>query len=134
MTIATKLEATTSTEIRVTDLDFQKHVGNTAFYEIFADARFKYLSDVIRPIVGEDALIALVRVEVDFTRQVHFPAILDTVTRVARVGRSSIGLSQEMFNGEHLSAKSSAVLVLTDRETGKSIPWPDDVARTLNQD
>ncbi|MGP6174353.1 acyl-CoA thioesterase [Corynebacterium sp. A21] len=133
MTASTKLEATISTDIRVTDLDFQKHVGNTAFYEIFADARFKYLSDVIRPIVGQDALIALVHVEVDFTRQVHFPAALDTVTRVTKVGRTSIGLTQEMFNGEHLSAKSSAVLVLTDRESGTAIPWPEDVAQTLNQ-
>lgn len=134
MITATKLQSTTSTEIRVTDLDFQKHVGNTAFYEIFADARFKYISDVIRPIVGDDALIALVRVEVDFTRQVHFPATLDTVTKVAKVGRTSISLTQEMFNGEHLSAKASSVLVLTDRETGKSKPWPEDVARTLQQD
>jgi acyl-CoA thioester hydrolase len=134
MITATKLQSTTSTEIRVTDLDFQKHVGNTAFYEIFADARFKYISDVIRPIVGEEALIALVRVEVDFTRQVHFPATLDTVTKVAKVGRTSISLTQEMFNDGHLSAKASSVLVLTDRETGKSKPWPEDVARTLQQD
>lgn len=128
------LTGTTTTEIRVTDLDFQKHVGNTAFYEIFADARFKYLTDVIRPIVGPDALIALVHVEVDFTAQVHFPATLRTETAVAKVGRSSIGLTQEMFDGDRLAAKSSAVLVLTDRESGKSVAWPAEVAEKLNAD
>lgn len=31
---------TVTTPVRVTDLDFQRHMGNTAFTDLFANARF----------------------------------------------------------------------------------------------
>lgn len=125
---------TVTTPVRVTDLDFQRHMGNTAFTDLFANARFTYLHDQVWPELDfEQHVIALVRLEVDFAGQVHHPAVVETTTQVTRVGRSSLGLGQEMRSDGKVVARSNAVLVLTERGTGSSTPWPPAVARWAAQ-
>lgn len=119
---------TVTTPIRVTDLDFQRHMGNTAFTDLFADARFAFLTDQIWPELDEQAhVIALVHLEVDFLDQVHHPATVQTTTRISKVGRTSLALAQEMSSGERIVARASSVLVLTERSTGSAIRWPAQV-------
>lgn len=113
--------------LRVSDLDFQRHMGNTAFTDILANARYAFLTERVRPVVGFDPIIALVRLEVDFKGQVHHPATLTTESRLDRVGRSSLGLTQRMRVGTRLVASSRAVFVLTDRSSGRSTPWPEEI-------
>ncbi|UYP17919.1 acyl-CoA thioesterase [Rhodococcus sp. Z13] len=113
--------------LRVSDLDFQRHMGNTAFTQVFANARFAFLSDEVRPIVGFDVILALVKLDVEFKGQVHYPAVLRTGTRLEKVGRTSMTLLQEMSVDGRVVATSRSVFVHTDRASGKSIPWPDAV-------
>lgn len=114
--------------IRVTDLDFQRHMGNTAFTDLFANARFTFLNTYVRPAVGDEALLALVHLQVDFLRQVHHPATVETTTRPLKVGRTSLRLRQEMRSDGELVATSESVMVLADRDTGQSRPWPKEIA------
>lgn len=121
--------STVTDVVRVTDLDFQRHMGNTAFTDLFANARFAYLNDVVRPAVGfDDAVIVLVHVEVDFKAQVRYPSTVHTTTQVTDVGRTSLRLSQTMTSSEKVVATSASVLVLTDRTTGATTPWPESIA------
>jgi acyl-CoA thioester hydrolase len=113
--------------LRVSDLDFQRHMGNTAFTEIFANARYAFMNEHVRPAVGFEPIIALVRLEVDFKGQVHHPATITTETRLDRVGRSSLGLTQRMLVGTRLVASSRSVFVLTDRSSGEATPWPEEI-------
>lgn len=113
--------------LRVSDLDFQRHMGNTAFTALLANARYAFLTERVRPAVGFEPIIALVRLEVDFEGQVHYPATVTTETRLERVGRSSLGLAQRMLVGTRLVASSRAVFVLTDRSSGRATPWPEEI-------
>ncbi|MER6149906.1 acyl-CoA thioesterase [Streptomyces hirsutus] len=111
----------------MSDLDFQRHMGNTAFTALLANARYAFLTEQVRPAVGFEPIIALVRLEVDFKGQVHYPATLTTETRLDRVGRSSLALAQRMLVGTRLVATSQAVFVLTDRSSGEATPWPEEI-------
>ncbi|MER6109533.1 acyl-CoA thioesterase [Streptomyces hirsutus] len=111
----------------MSDLDFQRHMGNTAFTALLANARYAFLTEQVRPAVGFEPIIALVRLEVDFKGQVHYPATLTTETRLDRVGRSSLALAQRMLVGTRLVATSRAVFVLTDRSSGEATPWPEEI-------
>ncbi|MEU2980685.1 thioesterase family protein [Streptomyces hirsutus] len=113
--------------LRVSDLDFQRHMGNTAFTEILANARYAFMNEQVRPAVGFEPVIALVRLEVDFKGQVHHPATITTETRLDRVGRSSLALAQRMLVGTRLVASSRSVFVLTDRSSGAATPWPQEI-------
>ncbi|MBH0122199.1 thioesterase family protein [Rhodococcus sp. HM1] len=118
--------------LRVSDLDFQRHMGNTAFTQVFANARFAFLSDCVRPTVGFDVILALVKLEVEFTGQVHYPATIRTRTRIEKIGRTSMTLLQTMSVGEKDVASSRSVFVLTDRDSGRSMAWPDEVRALLD--
>jgi acyl-CoA thioester hydrolase len=123
-------EETVQDRIRVTDLDFQRHMGNTAFTDLFANARFTFLNNHVRPAVGQDeAFFVLVRLEVDFIRQVHHPATVETTTRPVKVGRSSLRLRQQMRSDGELVATAESVMVLAERDTGQSKPWPEEIAQ-----
>ncbi len=121
------LEHVVEDTLRVSDLDFQRHMGNTAFTDILANARYTFMNEHVRPAVGFEPIIALVRLEVDFKGQVHYPATITTETCLDRVGRSSLGLAQRMLVGTRLVASSRSVFVLTDRSSGEATPWPEEI-------
>jgi len=119
-----------SDSVRVTDLDFQRHMGNTAFTDLLANARYTFLTDHVRPAVGfDDVILALVHLDVNFTGQVHHAATVKTTTQVLAVGSTSLKLSQRMESDGRVVATSTSVLVLTDRASGKPTPWPDGIRR-----
>jgi len=111
--------------LRLSDLDFQKHVNNAATTSLFANARFDYLGDVVRPHLTPDAKLVIARLEVDFTGEIVYGAPVHTGTRILGFGRTSMRLEQALFQNGRCAAR--AVSVFVHKAAGAAAPWPQAV-------
>lgn len=110
--------------VRFDDLDVLGHVNNKAYMTYFEGGRVAYFrkrgfSD--GPKVG----MVMVRVEIDFRKEIAFPATLRVGLRPLKVGRSSLTLAQAVFNGDVCAATSISVGVKFDPVARKSTPFTD---------
>jgi acyl-CoA thioester hydrolase len=96
--------------VRFADLDMLGHVNNKAYSTYYESGRIAYMrargmSD--SPEFG----MALVRLEIDFRKEILYPATLRIGLRLQRVGRSSLTLACAIFNGDVCASTSIAILV-----------------------
>jgi len=111
--------------IRYNDTDTLGHVTSLAFINYCESARILFLKEAGQPIDGEDKRWMLVRMEVDFEAQLHFPGEVHVKTRVARIGNTSITTVQELNSLGKRAATLKAALVLVDRTSNKPVRVPD---------
>jgi len=119
--------------VRFADLDMLGHVNNKIYATYFETGRVSYfatkgLSD--GPRVG----MAIVRLELDYRKEILFPATLKIGVGLQRLGRSSLTLACAIFNGPVCSATSMATLVRFDPGTRKSKPFSDTERADLEAD
>lgn len=112
--------------IRLSDLDFQKHVNNAVITTLLADARFEFMHSNVRKVLVPEAKVFVVRLEVDFTAELHFGAPVWIGSRVVGVGRTSMRVEQAIFQQERCAAHALSVFVHIGEE-GKPAPWPEAV-------
>jgi len=72
-------------------------------------------------------MYALVRLTIDFRRDMRFPGDVDIGTRLVRVGTSSLTFGQALFVGQDCTATAEAITVWFDRETRRGKPLPDSI-------
>ncbi len=106
-------------QVRFADLDMLGHVNNKAYATYYETARVAYmsskgLSDGLK--VG----MALVRLEIDYRKEIRFPATLRLGVRLCRVGRSSITLACAIFDGDVCASTAKAIIVRFDAEARAS--------------
>ena len=52
----------------------------------------------------------------------HWPGRVDIGTRVARIGRTSVGMDQALFQDGRLVARAETVIVQMDADTRRPVP------------
>src|SRR5262249_38047428 len=118
----------TEEKIRNIDTDQFRHVNNAVIssfleagrMEVFAAAEPKALLAT-----AGDATLAVVRLEVDFHRELFYPGTASIGSRVVAVGRTSFTVRQGVFDGEVCAVSAVATCVLFDARARKSVPVPD---------
>src|SRR3974377_1250063 len=75
--------------IRFSDLDAQAHVNNAVFASYFESGRVALFRDPDLGIGVPDATFVLVRQEIDFLKELHWPGNVIVGTALAEHGRSS---------------------------------------------
>ena len=111
----------TDIQVRFADTDALGHLNNTAYSFYAEHARLEFFSDLGAEVAG----LILARIALDFRRQVRFRENVYVLTRVERVGNSSITLAQEVYAEGELAADVSSVVVLFDYEAGRSKRIPE---------
>lgn len=119
--------------VRFADLDMLGHVNNKAYATYFETARVSYffergLSD--GPRVG----MAIVRLELDYRKEILFPGTLRLGVRLHRLGRSSLTLACAIFGEDACHATSMATLVRFDPGARKSSPFSEAERTGLEAD
>lgn len=121
-----------STEkLRFADTDRNGHVTNSVFAVCCQNARMEVLLKAAGGALPEGTHIAVVRLELDFVGEMHWPGVVEIGTRVARIGRSSVTLAQGLFVHGRCVARSRSVAILMDGATRRSTPLPQDLAAAL---
>lgn len=106
-------------KVRYSDTDRQNHVSNIAFAIFFEAGRVELLfgyEDVLAP----TCMFVLARSEIDFVTELNWPGEVTIGTRVERLGTSSIGIEQALFQAGRCAARSRSVMVQKDTVTGTS--------------
>lgn len=117
--------------LRYGDLDALGHVNNAVFATFSESGRIAFLHD--RLVVPQDDGHAFVvaRLCIDFVAELHYPGNVRIATRVSRMGRSSMTFEQVMLSANALCARAESTVVLIDRQTRRSTPYPEAMRERL---
>lgn len=121
--------------VRFNDLDALGHVNNNAIGVYFESGRVALVHELVRTLAaqGEDTAIntVIVRLAIDFRRELLYPATLRVGVRVLRLGRSSITLMGGVFDGDWCAATAEQVVVIVDPATRRPREIPPALRRAL---
>ena len=118
---------------RFGDLDAQGHVNQAVFLTYFESGRVAMFRNPDLGVGVPGATYVLVRIEVDYMKELHWPGTIEIGTSVAEFGRSSFTVAQAIFRDGECAAKARATLVCIDLKTRKARPLPEDAIARLSQ-
>jgi acyl-CoA thioester hydrolase len=119
--------------IRFGDLDPQGHVNQAVFLTYFESGRVAMFRNQDLGIGVPGATFVLVRMEVDYLKELHWPGTIEIGTGVAEFGRSSFKVTQAIFRDGACAAIGRATLVCIDLATRKARPIPGEAIARLSQ-
>ena len=118
-------------KLRFSDTDMIGHVNNVAYAALLESGRTAFSHAHLFPHILRGVLGVMVRVEIDYRRELHWPGKVDVGTRIVAIGRSSYAMGQGVFIGETCFATGRTTLVLIDRQTRRSTALPEGLRGVL---
>jgi len=122
----------TAEKLRFADTDCNGHISNAVFAVCCQNARMELLHDPRRVPLPIDAQFVIVRFEIDFLGEMHWPGTVVIGTRCERIGRSSLTVSQVLFVDGSCAATARSTVALMDRATRRATPLPPETAAALD--
>jgi acyl-CoA thioester hydrolase len=119
--------------IRYGDLDPQGHVNQAVFATYFEAGRVAMFRSPDLGIGVPGVTFVLVRIEIDYMKELHWPGGIEIGTAVEKFGRSSFTMRQAIFRDGACAALGRATLVCIDLATRRASPLPADVVARLSQ-
>jgi acyl-CoA thioester hydrolase len=116
-------------KLRLGDTDRQGHVNNAIFATFAETGRIEFMRDDLLKLDRDGLGFVVVRVEIDFRGELHWPGKVDIGTRLLAIGRTSWRLEHGIFAGDRCVATSVSVMVTIDAATRRPTPLPE-VLRT----
>jgi acyl-CoA thioester hydrolase len=123
-----------SDTIRFADCDPQGHVNHAKFATYMETGRAGIIRDPALPLLVEGATSVMVRLEIDYLREMHYPGTVEIGSAVAEIGRSSYVFTHALYRGDGAcTATGRVTMALIDRETRRARPLPPDLIEKLEQ-
>jgi acyl-CoA thioester hydrolase len=119
--------------IRFGDLDPQGHVNQAVFLTYFESGRVAMFRNPDLGIGVPGVTFVMVRMEVDYLKELHWPGTIEIGTGVAEFGRSSFKVAQAIFRDGVCAAAGRATLVCIDLKTRKPSPIPEQAVARLSE-
>jgi acyl-CoA thioester hydrolase len=116
-------------KLRLGDTDRQGHVNNAVFATFAETGRIEFMRDDLLTLDRKGLGFVVVRVEIDFRGELHWPGKVEIGTRLLAIGRTSWRLEHGVFSGDRCVATAISVMVTIDGATRRPTPLPD-VLRT----
>lgn len=116
----------TTHRLRFNDTDGLGHVNNAVFAVMLEQGRSELALEVGLPIARDTQALVIVRLELDFLREMGWPGEVRIETELVRLGGRSFTLGQRLIHGGDLCARAQTVLVVMERALGRAIsidPW-----------
>jgi len=129
-----KLLFTQNVIVRWGDMDAFLHVNNAMYFRYLEEARIQWLADTgCFTEENQKEGPVLLQISNTFLVPVYYPAILIIRYYLKELGRTSITLIHQISKKEEteiLCSEGESKIVWTNKETKKSIPFPDNVRKT----
>jgi acyl-CoA thioester hydrolase len=119
--------------VRYGDIDRQGHVNNAVFSTYLETGRVAIIHDPQAGLQVAGATSVLARIELDFLRELRWPATLEVGTAVAEIGRSSYVFAQAVFCDGVCAATARSTMVLIDGATRRARPLPPELIERLER-
>jgi acyl-CoA thioester hydrolase len=108
--------------VRFADLDANQHVNNAIYATYFEAGRVTLTKDPAIGLTPEGLSWVMVRLDIHFRAELHWPAAIQLGLGISRVGRTSLGFEQAVFSAGKCIASAQAVTVLIDQLSRKPTP------------
>lgn len=111
-----------SDNVRFGDLDPNQHVNNASYATYFETGRVTLMKDRSYGLVPEGLAWVMVRLDMHFRAELHWPGTIDLGLGVVKFGRTSVTFEQVVFSEGRCVASALATTVLIDEATRKPAP------------
>jgi acyl-CoA thioester hydrolase len=118
--------------LRFADTDRNGHITSSVFAICCQSGRLALLSDPARGLEPPSSQFVLASLQLDYLGELQWPGTVNIGTRVERVGRSSVTLTQALFQAGRCAAIARSTAVLMDATTRCSRPIPQASVNILN--
>ena len=116
--------------VRFADLDPNQHVNNAVYATYFETGRVTLMKDKSYWQLPEGLNWIMVRLDIHFRAELHWPGTIEMGLGVAKFGRTSVTFDQVVFSENVCVASAQSVTVLIDLATRKPTPLtPEIVAK-----
>jgi acyl-CoA thioester hydrolase len=122
-----------SDNVRFADLDPNNHVNNAVYASYFETGRVSLVKDVANGLTPEGLAWVLVRLDIHFRSELHWPGKIELGLAVAKLGRTSTHFDQVVFSEGICIASARAVTVLVDAQSRKPTPLTAAVIGNLQR-
>jgi acyl-CoA thioester hydrolase len=112
----------TEEKLRNIDTDQFKHVNNSVIASLLEAGRMEVYATPEARLLLPSPTLAVVRLEVDFHRELFYPGTARIGSRIVSVGRTSFSVRQGIFDAESCVASALATCVLFDPAERKAVP------------
>lgn len=126
-----------SGEVKFSEVDSFKVVHNLTYLYWLEWARTQYLFDIGLP--RDDSMFSVqmpiltVHSEVDYYNSLKFTDKYVVLTKISKIGDSSITFINQVYSGDLLVLEASSVLVYVDMSDGKTKTIPDDIREMIKK-
>lgn len=112
--------------VRWGDMDALGHVNNVEYLRYLESGRIAYLETVQPPQLPPDQYMVLADIQCRFIRQLNYPATIEVLTRVDKLGGRSMRFKAAIFprGEEQPAATAQGVLVWYDFANQRSATLP----------
>ncbi|WP_022722348.1 thioesterase family protein [Rhodopseudomonas sp. B29] len=111
-----------SDNVRFADLDPNNHVNNAVYASYFETGRVTLVKDPSHALIPDGLSWVLVRLDIHFRAELHWPGKIELGVGVVKLGRTSVHFDQVVFSEGACVASARAVTVLVDLQTRKPTP------------
>jgi len=108
--------------VRFGDLDPNQHVNNAVYATYFETGRVTLMKDHSYGLMPEGLGWIMVRIDIHFRAELHWPGRIELGLGVAKFGRTSVSFDQVVFSEGKCVASARAITVLIDDVTRKPVP------------
>lgn len=123
----------TTHRLRFSDTDRLGHVNNAVFAVMLEQGRSELAVAAGLPLEGAAQALVIVRLELDFLREMAWPGEVRIETEVSRLGGRSCTMRQRLVSAGELCARAQTVLVVLDRAARRAVPlepaWREALGR-----
>ena len=106
--------------LRFNDTDRLGHVNNAVFAVMLEQGRTELAVQCGLPVEDDALALVIVRLELDFLREMTWPGDVRIETEAARIGARSFTLRQRLFQNGEACGRAETVLVVMDRAAKKA--------------
>ena len=118
-------------KLRNADTDQFRHVNNSVMASLFEAGRMELFNEASIASQPGKAHPAVVRLLLDFHRELFYPGEVSIGTRVERVGDRSVEIMQGLFDSQGCVASAEAVCVFLDPAAGRATAIHEEFGKQL---
>jgi acyl-CoA thioester hydrolase len=116
-----------SDNVRFADLDPNQHVNNATYASYFETGRVTLMKDRSYGLMPEGYGWVMVRLDMHFRAELHWPGKIELGLGVVKFGRTSVSFDQVVFSQGKCVASARAVTVLIDEVSRQPVPLTSDI-------
>ena len=119
--------------LRFCDTDMLGHVNNAVYSSVYEAGRTEMLGGAGMLDLSRGFSPVIVRVEIDFLREMNWPGDVIVETAVHKIGNKSMHVRQRAMIGGELVSRAASVLAVIDTSTRRAVVLPEEWRAALGE-